>query len=181
VATVRRAPASNSEVAALLAWSEDFEAGMFNDPALIEGTLTPGELVAVRAALMTAATLDVQRDGAVVTGVGVTGAMLATNQRVLLQPPGGERVAWSWTDDVGQVTPLRNFLGAMWSPSETRYRTGVRLEGLVLPEFARGETPLPVADAGLRSVWIKVQVAWRASQPGGVRAWRTEFRRRYWR
>jgi hypothetical protein len=166
-------------VAALLAWSKDFEAGMVTDPAAADGTLNRGETVAVRATPITAVTLDVQREGAVVTGVGETGAMLATNRRVLLLVPDGQTLAWSWADDIGQVTPLRNFLGAMWSPSESRYDAGVRLEGMVLPEFARGDGPLPAADAALRSLWVKVQVAWRSSQPGGVGAWRTEYRRRY--
>jgi hypothetical protein len=166
-------------VAALLAWSKDFEAGTVSDPAATDGTLNRGERVAVRAAPIAAVTLDVQREGAVVTGVGATGAMLATNRRVMLLTPNGQTLAWSWVDDIGQVTPLRNFLGAMWSPSESRYDAGVRLEGLVLPEFARGDGPLPAADAALRSLWVKVQVAWRASQPGGVGAWRTEYRQRY--
>ena len=60
-----------------------------------------------------------------------------------------------------------------------RYQAGVRLEGLVLPDFARGADPMPPAGAALRSLWVKVQVAWRASQPGGLDAWRAEFRRRY--
>jgi hypothetical protein len=162
-----------------MAWSKDFEAGMVNDPALLDGTLTPGELVAVRAAPVTAVTLDVQRDGAVVTGVGATGAMVATNRQVVLLVAGSAAVTWSWVDDVGQVTPLRSHLGVMWSPSEPRYDAGVRLEGLVIPEFARGAQPLPGADAALRSLWVKVLVAWRASQPGGVGAWRSEFRRRH--
>jgi hypothetical protein len=166
-------------VAALLAWSKDFEAGRVSDPAATDGTLNRGERVAVRAAPIAAVTLDVQREGAVVTGVGATGAMLATNRRVMLLVPDGQTLAWSWADDIGQVTPLRNFLGAMWSPSESRYDAGVRLEGLVLPEFARGDGPLPAADAALRSLWVKVQVAWRATQPGGVSAWRTEYRHRY--
>lgn len=152
---------------------------MVNDPALVDGSLTPGELVAVRAAPITSVTLDVQREGAVVTGVGSTGSMVATNRQVALLVAGGEAVTWSWVDDVGQVTPLRNYLGVMWSPSESRYEVGVRLEGLVIPEFARGDQPLPDADAALRSLWIKVLVAWRATQPGGVGAWRTEFRRRH--
>jgi hypothetical protein len=166
-------------VAALLAWSKEFEAGLVNDPAATDGTLNRGERLAVRAAPITAVTLDVQREGAVVTGVGATGAMLATNRRVILLVPEGETLAWSWADDVGQVTPLRNFLGAMWSPSESRFDSGVRLEGMVLPEFARGECPLPAVDTAVRNLWVKVQVAWRASQPGGVGAWRTEYRQRY--
>jgi hypothetical protein len=166
-------------VAALLAWSKDFEAGRVGDPAATDGILNRGERVAVRAAPIAAVTLDVQREGAVVTGVGATGAMVATNRRVMLLIPDGQTLAWSWVDDIGQVTPLRNFLGAMWSPSERRYDAGVRLEGLVLPEFALGDGPLPAADAALRSLWVKVQVAWRASQPGGVSAWRTEYRQRY--
>jgi hypothetical protein len=166
-------------VTALLAWSKDFEAGLVEDPAVTDGTLRRGERLAVRAAPITAVTLDVQREGAVVTGVGATGAMLATSRRVMLLVPGGQTLAWSWANDIGQVTPLRNYLGAMWSPSERRYDAGVRLEGMVLPEFARGDEPIPAADAALRSLWVKVQVAWRATQPGGVGAWRTEFRRRH--
>jgi hypothetical protein len=171
--------APNSEVAALLAWSTDFEAGMINDPGLVDGTLAPGERVAARAELVTAVTLKVELAAPVVTGVGDTGAMLATDRRVFLMLAGGQTFAWTWASDVGEVTPLRNFLGVMWSPSPARYAAGARLEGLVTPEFARGENPLPRSDPALRSLWIKVQGAWRASQPGGVEAWRDEFRRRY--
>jgi hypothetical protein len=169
----------NPEVAALLAWSRDFEAGMVNDPALVDGTLAPGELVAVRAAPITAVTLEVRPERPVITGVGATGVMVATDRQVLLFVADAEPLAWSWADDVGAVTPLRNFLGAMWTPSDARCRAGARLEGLVVPEFARGDKPLPIADEAVRTVWVKVQVAWRATQPGGVDAWRVEFRRRY--
>jgi hypothetical protein len=172
-------PTPNPEVAALLAWSEEFEAGMVNDPALVDGRLAPGERVAARSAPITSVTLEVKREGAEVTGVGSTGSMLATDRRVLLEVPGGDTLSWSWADDVDRVTPLRNFLGAMWTPSDARYQAGVRLEGLVLPEFARGADPMPPAGAALRSLWVKVQAAWRASQPGGLDAWRAEFRRRY--
>jgi len=171
--------APNPEVAALLSWSAEFEAGMINDPALVDGTLAPDERVAVRAAPVTAVTLRGEQAGPVVTGVGDTGTMLATDRRVLLMVDGGQNVGWSWAGDVGEVTPLRNFLGVMWSPSPARYATGARLEGLALPKFARGEQPLPPPDAALRALWTKVEVAWRASQPGGVVAWQDQFRRRY--
>jgi hypothetical protein len=173
---------TNPEVAALLAWSEAFEAGAIHETALPDGTLALGERLAVRAAPVTAVTLHVEREGPVVTGVGATGVMVATDQRVVLLAAGGETQPlqhWSWASDVAGVTPLRNFLGAMWTPSPARYQEGVRLEGLVVPEFADGDQLLPPADASLRSVWVKVQVAWRASQPGGVEAWRREFRGRY--
>jgi hypothetical protein len=171
-------PAANPEVSALLAWSEEFEAGMVNDPALLDGTLDRGERVAVRGAPITTVRLEVKREGPAVTGAGSTGSMLATDRRVLLAA-GGDIMSWWWARDVGEVTPLRNYLGVMWSPSEARFEAGAGLEGLVLPEFARGDDPLPPADAGLRSLWVKVQVAWRASQPGGVADWRAEFSQRH--
>ena len=67
-----------------------------------------------------------------------------------------------------------------WSPSEARWAAGAtRLEGLVVPALVRGKRLDPSEVRVIFPEFMKVQAAWRASQPGGLGPWVAEFRQRY--
>jgi hypothetical protein len=163
----------------LLSWADDFEAGAVNDPSLLDGSLDPGEYPAVRLGPACAVALRIEATGPVVTSVGQTGTVLATNVRVHIIGD-GNRSTWMWSDDVGEVIALRDGLGVAWTPSRARLETGVNhLEGLVIPDLAAGKRPAPAETRSMFVDWMKLMVAWRASRDGGLARWRAEFRDRY--
>jgi hypothetical protein len=169
----------DSPAAALLSWAADFEGGTVNDPALLDGSLAPGERPAVRLGPACAVDLRIDPDGPVVTSAGATGTVLATDRRVTLIWAGG-RESWSWSEDVEEVIALRDGLGVAWTPSAARWAGGVdHLEGLVVPALASGDRPAPAETRPLFVDWMKVAVAWRAHRDGGLAPWRAEFRQRY--
>jgi len=150
-----------------------------NGPSLLDGSLEPGERPAVRLGPACAVDLRIDPDGPVVTSAGATGTVLATDRRVVLICEGGTE-SWSWSDDVGEVTALRDGLGVAWTPSAARREAGVaHLEGLVVPALATGARPSPAETRTMFVDWMKVMVAWRAYQDGGLARWRAGFRQRY--
>lgn len=168
----------NNLVQGMLDWAALFEAGLLPDPALVTGVLAPGERFAVRVGPVVAASLAIT-PAVEVLEAGPTGELVATDRRAFLVA-GTEVVRqWDWRTDVDRVTALVGGIGAMWSPTPERYAAGVRLEGVVRSGYAAGEQ-LSADDARLwMPEFMKVTVAWRAGEPGGVDAWRDEFRRRY--
>lgn len=170
----------NPLAAAMLSWSADFQAGRVADAHVPPATLASGEHLAVRIAPVCEVGLTIEVDGPVVNEVCGTGVLIATDRRVLCGHDDGSNTEWYWARDVDSVTALRDGLGACWSPSAERYASGVHhLEGLVIPALAAGRSLPPTETRPGFVDWVKVQVAWRASQPGGVDLWRNEFRRRY--
>jgi hypothetical protein len=170
---------TNPVVAGVLSWAEEFAAGRINDPALLDGSLDPGEHVAVRIGPVVAATLALA-PVPTVASAGATGTLLATDRRVQLLVGGTVDQQWTWSEDVDTLIPIRDGLGVQWSTSPSRLAAGAtHLEGLVVPALVRGERQSPEQVRALFPEFMKVQAAWRASQPGGVAAWATEFRQRY--
>ena len=166
-------------VASLLAWADEFEAGVINDPALLDGSLDPGEHVAVRLGPVVEATLAIA-PVPTVASAGATGTLLATDRRVQLLMDGAVGRQWIWAIDVGQVVVLRDGLGVQWNPSDARWAAGAtRLEGLVVPALVRGKRLDPSEVRVMFPEFMKVQAASRAHQPGGLRQWVAEFRQRY--
>jgi hypothetical protein len=166
-------------VAGLLAWADEFAAGTVNDPALLDGSLDPGEHVAVRLGPVVEATLAMAPVPTVASS-GATGTLLATDRRIrLLIDTAGPR-QWSWATDVDALVAIRDGLGVQWSPSEARVAAGAtRLEGLVVPALVRGKRLTPDEVRVTYPEFMKVQAAWRASRPGGLAAWVAELRQRY--
>jgi hypothetical protein len=156
-------------------WIDEFAAGMINDPALVDGTLAPGERVAVRTGPLAAVDLRPSGRDSVVSGVGITGSLLATDQRALILADGGLTREWRWDRDVAGVRFLSHRSGAVFLPTPERYEAGIRLEGIVEPWFARGERPPPSPTREVALAWWKLEGAWRSAQPGGLTAWRTEL------
>ena len=170
---------TNPVVASLLAWVDEFAAGLVNDPALVDGSLEPGEHVAVRLGPVVEATLAIAPVPTVASS-GATGILLATDRRIQLLGDGMVNRQWVWATDVGMVVALRDGLGVQWNPSETRWAAGAtRLEGLVVPALVEGRRLEPGEGRVLFPEFMKVQAAWRAHQPGGLAEWAAEFRQRY--
>jgi hypothetical protein len=166
-------------VASLLSWADEFAAGLISDPALLDGSLEPGEHVAVRLGPVVEATLAVAPVPTVASS-GETGTLLATDRRVRLLVDGAVGRQWVWATDVGMVVALRDGLGVQWNPSESRREEGAtRLEGLVVPALVQGKGLEPSEVRVLFPEFMKVQAAWRAHQPGGLADWAAEFRQRY--
>jgi hypothetical protein len=166
-------------VTALLSWADEFAAGLINDPALLDGSLDPGERIAVRVGPVVEATLAIAPVPTVASS-GATGMLLATDRRVRLSVDDMPGRQWMWGTDVGAVVALRDGLGVQWSPSEARWAAGAtQLEGLVVPALVRGQHAKPGDVRALYPEFMKVQAAWRASQAGGLAAWVAEFRQRY--
>jgi hypothetical protein len=166
-------------VASLLSWADEFAAGQINDPALVDGSLDPGEHVAVRLGPVVEATLAVA-PVPTVASAGATGILLATDRRIQLLVDGAVGRQWVWATDVGMVVALRDGLGVQWSPSESRRAAGVtRLEGLVVPALVHGRGLEPSEGRVMFPEFMKVQAAWRAHEPGGLAEWAAEFRQRY--
>ena len=155
-------------------WLDEFEAGMINDPALVDGTLPPDERVAVRAGPLAAVDLRPQGQDAAVGSVGLTGTLLATNQRAIIQASSGPAREWWWARDVNGLRFLPHSAGAAFLPTKARFEEGVRVQGIVAPWYAHGDPP-PGPDRDLILTWWKLEGAWRASQPGGLVAWRQEL------
>lgn len=166
----------------MLEWADRFSKGELSDPSAVDGTLQAGERFAIRIGPLVEADLEVTETGPKVIRAGITGSLIATDRRAILVPADGATAPreWWWVSDVGGVTMLRAGLGVMWMPSEQRHAEGVRhLTGAVLPAFARGQIEAAEGPASLLPMFMRVQVAWRASQPGGLDAWRREFVARY--
>jgi hypothetical protein len=165
-------------VQGMLDWAALFEAGLLSDPARVDGTLAPGEQFAVRVGPIVAAQLAITPQVEVLEA-GPVGTLIATDRRAFVLVAGEVARQWEWRTDVARVTALVGGIGAVWSPTPERHAAGVRLEGVVLPGYVAGER-LPADDARLwMPEFMKVTVAWRAGEPGGVDAWRHEFRRRH--
>lgn len=166
-------------VAALLSWAEEFDAGVVNDPALVDGTLDPAEKVAVRVGPVVYAILAIAPEPTVRSS-DATGILLATDRRLRLLVDRAVSKQWTWSEDIDMLTPLRDGLGVMWSPSEAWTAAGgPHPEGLVVPELVKGKRLKPEQMRAVFPEFMKVQAAWRASQPGGLAAWVAEFRQRY--
>lgn len=163
---------------ALLAWSARFDAGELTDPALTDGALAPGERFAVRIGPVVAADLAVTPQ-VEVSSPGPEGTLVATDRRALVVAGDGSRREWAWDRDVDGVTALAGGFGCMFMPSAARFEAGVKLQGVVLPGYVRGKRPGPADAAAHLMEFKRVEVAWRASRPGGVAAWAEEFQERY--
>ncbi|MGD0834901.1 MAG: hypothetical protein ABSA40_10885 [Candidatus Dormibacteria bacterium] len=160
----------------LLIWSYAFEAGELRDPALSDGTLEPGERFAVRIAPVKQVTFSATPNLEVAT-TGATGSLVASDRRVVLLDGATVLGGWVWEADVSGVTSIHNGRGVLWSPSARRHAEGARrLEGLVVPAYT-SHLDRVTRDEVLAGMlqFMKVQVAWRAGQPGGIAAWREEF------
>jgi hypothetical protein len=181
---LRRKPsAGNLEsqlFAALFSWSDEFEAGLINDPALVDGTLEPGERVALRLGPVVHVTLAMSPTPEIAS-IGRGGTLLATDRRALvLADDGGSPEEWWWATDVLGVTPLPGGIGVSMAPSQSRHDAGhTRMEALVVPQFVEGVPLDPATAKSLMFEFLKVRVASVARQPGAVAAWRTDFRRQY--
>jgi hypothetical protein len=178
----RRGDTPSPVVADMLEWADRFERGDLSDPAMVDGTLEPGERFAIRIGPLVEAELEVTPEGPRVLRRGITGSLVATDRRVILEPAEGGVGArqWRWDADVDGVTMLRAGLGVMWAPSEARHEAGERhLTGAVLDAFAKGEVTAAEGPTELLPMFMRVQVAWRASRPGGLDEWRREFVARF--
>ncbi len=160
----------------LLRWSYAFEAGELRDPSQSDGTLEPDERFAVRIAPVKQVTFSATPNLEVAT-TGATGSLVATDRRVTLLDGIAVAGQWLWGADVSGVTSIYNGRGVLWSPSAQRHAEGARqLEGLVVPAYTSHLDRVSRDEvlAGMLQ-FMKVQVAWRAGQPGGITAWREEF------
>ncbi len=168
-------------VAELFEWAAQFEAGSLSDPALIDGTLEPGERFAVRVGPVTAVEFVVDAPRPDVAAAGPTGSLVATDRRALLQTDGGVALQWGWGTDIEAVTALSGGVGLMWLVKDEDRASGMALRGVVIPAYARGELSHSDGAPPMQAVFKRVEVAWRASQPGGLAAWREQFAARYGR
>jgi hypothetical protein len=170
-------PPEPNNLQRLLEWSYAFEAGDLQDPSLTDGTLQPGEHFAVRigpvkqVTFAPGATAEEESQGA-------TGTLVASDRRILLLDGTAVIGQWVWQTDVERVTRIANSQGLLWPPSPSKYAAGFhRAEGLVLPGYdPRGDRATLDKVLAREFEFSKVQVALSASQPGGVTAWRDEFR-----
>jgi hypothetical protein len=173
-------------VAEVLAWLDDFEAGMINDPGLVDGTLEPTEKVAVRTGPYTAVGMRPDSEFPTVTAIGPTGTLLGTDRRVLVLGAGpGERggadvlAEWSWSDDVANMRFIREGIGLAWMPRRDDVDPKAPVLGLVEPWYAKRERPdSPPGRLHLVGLW-KLEGAWRANQPGGTARWRQDLSEQY--
>ncbi len=161
----------------LLQWSEIFESGRLRDRSLKDGTLQPGERFAVRIGPVKQVCFALTADSTVESS-GATGALVATDRRALLLD--GTRIIEElvWSRDIAGVVPLPMYV--VLAPSPERFAAGHGREGLAIPSYTSLRVPIQQGPArtGLLN-FTKVQVAWRASQPGGIPAWRYEFQREH--
>ena len=158
----------------VLEWSEAFEAGRLDDSAASDGILDPEERFALRTGPLKE--VSFVRGATSVRESGRTGELLATDHRCLLLDGATVTAQWIWSVDVARLAPLADGRGVVWS-APTHGRGGAHhLRGLVVLPYASAREPIPMSEvrAGLLQ-FMKVQVAWRASRPGGVPAWRAEF------
>jgi hypothetical protein len=175
-----RPPRRPNNLQLALEWSEVFEAGRLRDPSLTDGTLEPGERFAVRIGpvkqVTFAATITCD-----VASTGATGTLVATDRRVLLLDGTAIIGQWVWKTGVKRVSQLISGRGVLWSASAERDAAGVLpLEGLVDPAYTSFRDRVSRAEMRVGELeFMKVQIAWRASQPGGLTAWREDFRAKY--
>lgn len=166
-------------VSEMFEWADQFEAGSLVDPALIDGTLEPGERFAVRVGPVTAVEFLVDSPRPDVAGAGPTGSLVASDRRAVLQVPEGKDLEWRWDGDIEAVTALAGGVGVMWMARDGDRPSGMVLGGVVLAAYARGGLSFSEGAPPMLVVFKRVEVAWRASQPGGLAAWREEFATRY--
>jgi hypothetical protein len=175
-----RPPRRPNNLQLALEWSDGFEAGRLRDPSLTDGTLERGERFAVRIGPVRQVTFAATPT-CDVASTGATGTLVATDRRALLLDGTAIIGQWVWRADVRRVSQLISGRGVLWSPSAERDPEGLLpLEGLVVPAYRSFRDRVPVAEARAGELlFMKVQIAWRASQAGGLSAWREDFRARY--
>ncbi len=175
-----RPPRRPNNLQLALEWSDGFEAGRLRDPSLTDGTLERGERFAVRIGPVRQVTFAATPT-CDVASTGATGTLVATDRRVLLLDGTAIVGQWVWKADVKRVSQLISGCGVLWSPSAERDPEGLLpLEGLVVPSYTSFRDRVPGAEVRVGELlFMKVQIAWRASQPGGLSAWREDFRAKY--
>lgn len=160
-------------VSAMLSWSEAFESGRIKDPYLADGTLAPDERFAVRIGALRRATLALSPEPRVETA-GPAANLVATDRPLVFVLDSGVEI-WSSEEDLNRLAPLVG-LGVAWAPTRPDPDGGSSRQAAVVPTLVYGRHPNGEELRALFPECIKVAVAWRATQPGGVAAWRSEFR-----
>lgn len=163
----------------MLGWSEQFESGGIKDPYLADGALAPGERFAVRIGPLRRATMVVLSREPQVKTAGPAANLIATDRRLVFVLDGGELETWFWNRDVEQLGAVPDGLGVNWIPTRPDEDGGYSLQAAVVPALVEGRRLSAEEMRELVPEFMKVVVAWRSTQPGGVAAWRGEFREKH--